>query len=103
MFTQTCSLLFRDGTIITAQVTADTEIEDGSVWYSGPIERLPLHPATASACELRAYFSSFARELQARFTEDAKDDRMMRAREIDRLLEGLKGFPARQDRPRARA
>jgi hypothetical protein len=96
MITQTCSLQFTDGQVVTAQVVANTGIEDASVSYSGPVERLPFNPLTANAVELRAYFKSFARELRAGLTEDAKDDRAVLAQDVDELLNELKGLGAKQ-------
>jgi hypothetical protein len=62
-------LRFGDGECVTAQIQANSNFEDATVVYDGPLERLPLAPQAASAVELRAYLQSFARELGAHFTE----------------------------------
>lgn len=100
MLTQTCSLRFANGQIVTATVTAQTENHDGPVLYSGSVDRLPLRPRTANAVELRAYFQSFARELHAVFTESATEDRPVITSEIDKLLDGLKGLAAQRKKAR---
>lgn len=89
MFTLTCSLRFRDGSTVSAQVKAQTKTEDALVRYSGCVERLPLMTSKATAIELQAYFSSFARELRARYQATEIDDRVVSAYPMDEGLEYL--------------
>lgn len=89
MFTLTCSLLFRDGQKVTAQVEAISKTEDVLVHYAGPVKRLPLVAPRVTAVELRAYFKSFARELKAQYTEVEIDDRVVPPRQLDEALEYL--------------
>ncbi len=89
MFTLTCSLRFRDGTTVSAQVKAQTKTEDALVRYSGCVERLPLMASKATAVELQAYFTSFARELRARYEATEVDDRVIPAYPLDEGLEYL--------------
>ena len=72
MLTLKFRLEFDDGKRIGAQIRAESNLEDAPVSYTGPLNRLPLTPARASAIELRAYLQSFARELGAEFFEEVE-------------------------------
>ena|ERR1051326_1611391 len=89
MLTLTCFLRFRDGEVVTGRLKAGCKTQDVAVAYSGPAKRLPITPRQASAIELVAYFKSFARELNAQFTQEEKDDQVVVVQELDKLLEGL--------------
>ena len=85
MITQICCLRFVDGQTITAQIKATSKTEDASVFYSGPVERLPLNSERANAIELKAYFQSFARELHAEFAQEENDDLFVGRQQLDEL------------------
>jgi len=69
MVTFRCCLRFPDGAEVSATLGAGTPLDDAAIFYEGPLERLPVAPVTASAIELKAYFQSFGRELNARYSE----------------------------------
>ena len=66
---QICTLGFKDGQTVTAQICASSRYANCQVEYAGAIERLPFLFDTADSVLLRAYFQTFARELKARFWE----------------------------------
>ena len=68
--TQICTLRFRDGLSVSAQLSASSPYEDCPVAYSGAVERLPARFEFASAVLLNALFRSFARELRVSFAEE---------------------------------
>ena len=68
--TQICTLRFRDGASVAAQLTASSPYEDCSVKYSGAVDRLPVRFEFASSVLLNALFRSFARELRVSFEEE---------------------------------
>ena len=74
MLTFRCCLRFSDGEKVVGQLTADSLLEDAAISYEGPIQRLPVVPPLANAVELKAYFKSFARELQARYSEKLEQE-----------------------------
>ena len=74
MLTFRCCLRFGDGEKVTAELIADSPLDDAAVIYDGPVQRLPLTPPMASAVELKAYVKSFARELTARYSEELQQD-----------------------------
>ncbi len=74
MQTLTFSLEFDDGQVVTAQMEAESNCQDAPVQYSGPVDRLPFAPASASSIEMRAYLQSFARELGARLGEQLQNN-----------------------------
>jgi hypothetical protein len=68
MVTLTCCLRFADGESVSAEISANSLLEDAFVSYQGPVQRLPVAPVSASGIEMKAYFKSFARELNAKIS-----------------------------------
>ncbi|MFO1497268.1 MAG: hypothetical protein U1G07_02535 [Verrucomicrobiota bacterium] len=98
MFTLTCSLHLTDGQTVAAQIKAASKMEDAPVAYSGPADRLPIHPPVANAIELKSYFRSCARELGAQFEEDERDDRAFAVRDVMPILDQLKNLHPKRHR-----
>jgi hypothetical protein len=93
MLTFRCCLRFSDGEKVVGQLTADSLLEDAAISYEGPIQRLPVVPPIANAVELKAYFKSFARELQARYSEKLEQEPVGLADETTAAADSCTKYP----------
>jgi hypothetical protein len=70
----TCSLRFADDHVVAGTIQVPSRYQDSTVAYSGELDRLPFRFETANSLMLSAIFQSFARELNAHFSEQKIGD-----------------------------
>jgi len=70
MITQTCTLKFPDGAVVTAVVEAASPESENPIRYEGAVDRLPHRYDTGGPSDIEFLFRKFAEELGAEYSSD---------------------------------
>ena len=81
-FALTCSMVLPDGRWLSGTIQSDSPLREAAVRYSGAVNLLPLHCATANTFVLRALFRSFAADFRAHYQEDLVEKHPNRAKPV---------------------